>query len=82
MERLRRIGHSLGRLDGMLSRRQTKDDQSQSTSKDTLFWVFCTPVWGCMDARLVVTQALAGEIDRGDPMGVQEVLGKSGMERG
>jgi len=29
-----------------------------------------------------VTQALAGAIDRGDPMGVQRVLGKPGMERG
>jgi len=30
----------------------------------------------------IVTQALAGAIDRGDPMGVQEVLGEPGMERG
>jgi len=30
----------------------------------------------------LVTQALAGAIDRGDPMGVQRVLGKPGMERG
>jgi len=29
-----------------------------------------------------VTQALAAAIDRGDPMGVQGVLGKPGMERG
>ena len=58
------------------------DDQSWSASKDTLIRVLYSGFWGAWMLGLAVTQALAGAIDCGDPMGVQGVLGKPGMERG
>jgi hypothetical protein len=64
------------------SQGHTRDDQSRSASRDTLFRVLYSGFWGAWMLGLAVTQALAGAIDRGDPMGVQGMLGKPGMERG
>ena len=73
-----------GQSDGMLlSRRQTRDDQSHLASRDTLFRVIARwfrSAWRLV--WLVITGACRSGDCLGDPMGVQGVLGELGLEHG